>query len=319
MDIDEFLDKELKKEKDHKQEKDEVSSDKKDSVDQFFELWNRILKTKFKWDDKLYTDISTTGEKVKRELDNIILAVGRQKKAIKRLIGKALDEIENKNYDTATKIYSEVSDMRKKIPEFMLEEKKELSGEIFSLYAKLHNNIDAKFVKDFKISLLEIEKLIEGSNSAMESGDLEKSKVIYVKALEGYKALPKGFLQKKIDLGSNLLGLYKELSIRTQIYELQDQLSSGSFSYASADRLRKLSEIVKSKNLPTARATISSQGHIPSKTLLSSLISRKLERARINLEKGSYDEARKNLQAVLNVDPRNSEAKELLNKIPVKP
>ena len=334
MDIDEFLDKELQSEKEEeakekaagkaaeKPEMEDVSNEKKDSVKRFLDLWGKISEAKFKWDEKVYKELNDAGEGIKKELDNITLAVGRQKKAIKRLIGKALNEIENKNYDAAAKLYSEISDMRDKIPEFMLEEKKELNNEIFALYEKLHNNIDAKFIKDFKASLLEVDNVINDSSSAMGTGDIEKSKLLYEKALESYRALPNGFLQKKIELGSKLLGLYKELSIRTQIYELQEQLGIGSFSYANADRLRKLSEMVRGREGnygkgPIDGAAINEQ-HVPSKALLNSLIARKLQRAKINLEKELYEDARKNLDAVLKVDPRNAEAKELLSKIPLR-
>ena len=333
MDIDEFLDKELQSEnKEEVKEKaaeraaekpvmEEVSNEKKDSVKRFLDLWGKLSEAKFKWDEKVYKEINDSGENVKKELESITLAVGRQKKAIKRLIGKALSEIENKSYDAAAKLYSEISDMRDKIPEFMLEEKKELNNEIFMIYEKLHNNIDAKFIKDFKESLSEVDKLINDSGSAMGSGDIEKSKVLYEKVLESYRDLPNGFLQKKIELGIKLLGLYKELSIRTQIYELQEQLGIGSFSYANADRLRKLSEMIRSREGTYAKredTTAISEQHVPSKTLLNSLIVRKLERAKINLEKELYEDARKNLDAVLKVDPRNAEAKELLSKIPLR-
>src|SRR3989338_2076810 len=335
MDIDEFLDKELQSEnKEEVKEKaaeraaekpvmEEVSNEKKDSVKRFLDLWGKLSEAKFKWDEKVYKEINDSGENVKKELEGITLAVGRQKKAIKRLIGKALSEIENKNYDAAAKIYSEISDMRDKIPEFMLEEKKDLNSEIFVLYEKLHNNIDAKFIKDFKASLLEVDNFINDSGSAMGTGDIEKAKVMYDKALESYRALPNGFLQKKVELGSRLLGLYKELSIRTQIYELQEQLGTGSFSYANADRLRKLSEMVRGREgihgkSSAGAVSISEQAHVPNKTLLNSLIARKLERAKINLEKEIYEDARKNLDAVLKVDPRNSEARDLLSKIPLR-
>jgi len=334
MDIDEFLDKELQSEKKEeakekaaekaaeKPEMEEVSNEKKDSVRRFLDLWNKISEAKFKWDEKVYKEINDAGEGIKKELDNMTLTVGRQKKAIKRLIGKALSEIENKSYDAAARLYSEISDMRDKIPEFMLEEKKDLNNEIFVLYEKLHNSIDAKFIKDLKASLLEVDSFINDSGSAMGTGDIEKSKALYEKALESYRALPNGFLQKKIELGSRLLGLYKELSIRTQIYGLQEQLGIGSFSYANADRLRKLSEMVRGREGNYGKGSIDgaeiNEQHVPSKALLSSLIARKLERARINLEKELYEDARKNLDAVLKVDPRNAEARELLSKIPIK-
>src|SRR3989344_4331053 len=253
MDIDEFLNKELQSEegqevKEKKPEVEEVSSANKGNVKRFLELWGKISEAKFKWDEKIYKEVNDAGESVKKELESITLTVGRQKKAIKMLIGKALSEIENKSYDTAAKLYSEISDMRDKIPEFMLEEKKDLNNEIFVLYEKLHNNIDAKFIKDFKASLLEVDSFINDSGSAMGTGDIEKSKALYEKALESYKSLPNGFLQKKIELGSKLLGLYKELSIRTQIYGLQEQLGIGSFSYANPDRLTTLLEMVKERS-----------------------------------------------------------------------
>ena len=337
MDIDEFLDKELQSEKDktkeeavekvaekaaEKPEMEEVSNEKKDSVKRFLDLWNKISEAKFKWDEKIYKEINDAGESVKKELESITLAVGRQKKAIKRLIGKALSEIENKSYDAAAKLYSEISDMRDKIPEFMLEEKNDLNNEIFVLYEKLHNNIDAKFIKDFKASLLEVDSFINDSGSAMGTGDIEKSKVMYEKALESYRALPNGFLQKKIGLGSKLLGLYKELSIRTQIHGLQEQLGIGSFSYANADSLRTLSEMVRGREGNYGKGSIDgaeiNEQHVPSKALLNSLIARKLERAKINLEKELYEDARKNLDAVLKVDPRNADARELLSRIPLR-
>src|SRR3990167_5211643 len=249
MDIDEFLNKELQSEegqevKEKKPEVEEVSSANKGNVKRFLELWGKISEAKFKWDEKIYKEVNDAGESVKKELESITLTVGRQKKAIKRLIGKALSEIENKSYDAAARLYSEISDMRDKIPEFMLEEKKDLNNEIFVLYEKLHNSIDAKFIKDLKASLLEVDSFINDSGSAMGTGDIEKSKA-----------------------------LYKELSIRTQIYGLQEQLGIGSFSYANADRLRKLSEMVRGREGNYGKGSIDgaeiNEQHVPSKALLS--------------------------------------------------
>jgi uncharacterized protein HemY len=50
--------------------------------------------------------------------------------------------------------------------------------------------------------------------------------------------------------------------------------------------------------------------------LLNRLVSRKLERAKINLERGLYLEAKKNIDSILKVDPNNTEAKQLLNTVP---
>src|SRR3989338_1173647 len=265
MDIDEFLEKEIqakKKEGTGKKEdlaekpaatatpKEDISKES-DNIKHFFGLWNKVSEAKFKWDDSLYTDINKAAENVNAQLSNVLGAMGREKSAIKRLIGKALTEIENKNYENATKLYDEISDMRNNFPEFLLEDKKELNREIFFLYEKLHDGIDLKFIEDFKASITKITGLIKDSVSSFDSGDVEKAKALYEKALETYKNLPNGFLQQKMELGIGLIRLYKDLSIQTQIRELQQQLSRTNEGYrylGNDNKIRQLAEIIKNKN-----------------------------------------------------------------------
>jgi len=131
-------------------------------------------------------------------------------------------------------------------------------------------------------------------------------------------------------LGNGLLALYKELSIYAEIKDLQKQLDNKSLEnykfVSSRDNLNLLSEIIKHKvKEPKGSSAfsnlmaISAKGRhqIHDKTLLNRLVERKLERARINLKKGLNLEAKKNIEAILNVDPENNEAKELLNRIPI--
>lgn len=298
-------------------------------IKHFFDLWGKVAEAKFKWDGNLYSEINRAAEKVKEQLDNVLLELGKDKKAIKKLIGKALIEIENKNYEAAAKLYSEISDMRNKFPDFLLEDKKELNREIFMLYGKLHDQIDLKFIEDFKGSIAKVKEFIRNSMLSIDDGDTEKAKVMYENALEAYKSLPNGFLQQKMELGSELLKLYKDLSIQTQITELQQQLSTPNINYAHLrgdSKLVQLSEIIKHKRaltdtyLPNSVQSIravSLQPHIPDKPLLSQLISRKLKRARINMEKELYSEVKRNIDAVLKVDPDNAEARQLLRRIPM--
>jgi len=332
MDIDEFLEREAKTEKKEEGEKHvsgevpkganaEMPDNIKDDVKLFFEHWKKIGELKFKWDNKLYTEVTKTIESVEKEIGKTLLTMGREKRAIKRLIGKALNDLENRNFEDATKLYSEISDMRDKIPDFMFEEKKELNTEIFLLYEKLHNQIDLKFIKDSKLSIAKTNTLIEDSFSNLNKGDVVKAKIFYEKAFDMYKELPNGFIQKKLDLGSGLLKLYKDLSIHTQIKELQQLLPKGGY-LSSDDRLNQLAEIVKNKNAlrkypPPRPRLVTVEQHTPDKSLLASLIARKMERAKINLEKELYPEAKRNIESVLKVDPRNLEAKRLLSKIPI--
>lgn len=330
MDIDEFLDKEIQSEKKEDTEEKpvaiEVTKEETDSVKHYFDLWSKISEQKFKWDNALYAELNKSAEKVSEKLDKLLPTVEREKKIIKQLIDKAFNELERGKYESATRLYSEISDMKNSFPDFLLEEKKELNKEIFQLYEKLHDQIDSKFIKDFNESIAKVDSLLKNSFSSIKIGRVEAAKNFYENALEIYRTLPNGFLAQKLELGKGLLTLYKELSIQSQISKLQLQLAKKStqgFKFRSAeDNINLISDIIKTKvkisekrlsKFSELGATSPQEGlQVHNKTLLTRLVSRKLDRAKINLKKGLNLEAKKNINAILRVDPDNAEAKQLL-------
>ena len=346
MDIDQFLDKELKEQIDTEVKaefgdklnpaqapgqaseipgKEDVKYE--GSINQFLELWSKIYDLKLKWDPKLYNELRDMSEKAKQEFYKALANMERQKKDIKRLIGNALDEIDKKNYDEAKKLYDGISGILEKFPDFMMDQKKELGKEIFALSQKLHEGMDRKFTSDFWNSAVKIENFLKDAFLCFDAADLEKAKALYEKVIEEYKALPKGFAQKKLELGGDLLKLYKELSIQMQINELQQQLSISGGSYkgiAGYERLKQMSNDLSSRAniaMPAmGRGIKLSPPIIPpmsDRALLNRLILRKLDRARVNLKKELYTEAKRNLESVLRVDPENKEAKKLLGSITI--
>ena len=349
MDIDEFLDKELQVDKKEvieekseeetfdteiaKEEKDtvytEIPKEEENIVKHYFDLWKKVSEAKLKWDNNLYGELNKAENKVKGELNTLSSAVKRKKTAIKQLISKAISELKNKNYEAATLLYSKITDIRNTLPGFFIEEKQELNKEIFQLYDKLHDEVDSKFINDFNKSIAKISGLISNSFASIKIGQTGAAKKFYEDALDTYKTLPNGFLCQKIDLGNGLLELYKELSINTQIRDLRGQLTEktirGHKFRTSSDNLKLLSEIIKKKVEPQKKSyefsgpkfILEVDKSLRNKTLLSKLVVRKLERAKINLKKGLYPEAKKNLQSVLKVDPNNRGAREMLNKIPI--
>ena len=353
MDIDEFLDKELKEQIDtevkskfgdnpipapHTEtaseppQKEEVKCG--GSINQFFGLWGKISELKLKWDQKLYDELRDLDEKAKQELNKSSVNLEMHKKDIKHLIGRALDEIDKKDYDAATRVYGEVSSILDKLPDFLMDQKKEMGKEMLALSQKLHEGIDRKFTGDFWGSVIKIESFMKDALLSFDAADLERSKLLYEKALAEYKALPNGFTQKKIELGESILKLYKDLSIQLQINELQQQLSITRGKYrgiSGYERLKQMSDESASvknsilnvtlnaalpgnfKLAPAAGMALSSE-----RALLNRLILRKLDRARVNLKKEHYTEAKRNLESVLRVAPENREAKKLLGGIPLK-
>ncbi len=337
MDVDEFLDKELQVKKEVKEDVPiETAKGEKDDIKRYFELWEKISEMKFKWSNELYDEVNKARDKAKQKLSRLLPDVGRDKNTIRHLIGKTRNELQNKNFEAATRSYSEISKLRDSFPDFLLEEKKEINKEIFRLYEELRDKIDLKFIDDFKESIAKADNLAKNSFSNLRMGKVEEAKNSYEEALKAYKDLPNGFLDRKMELGNKLLELYKELSISTQIKDLERQLGkelARGYKHVSQDNLKRLSEIAKnahSKQSFVGREKVKERSsvledlramsggkHSMNKILLSKLIERKLDRAKTSLRRGLYSEAKKNIDAVLKVDPGNIEAKKLLGSLHV--
>lgn len=352
MDIDEFLDKEVpaKREEPKREEFGSAfitqapaeprdakpysfpDAGKKGSIEalenDYLELWGKVSKDRFGWSSSLYADITRAGDEIKKALSIMSSKVDNEKTGIRRLISSAKNALQNKNYDEALKLYSEITSMRNSIPDAFFEEKKEINREILPFYAELAGQIDIKLTQDFNDSAAKADSLIRGSFSSIGKKDIANAKNFYEKALEIYKNLPHGFLEQKIEMGNNLIALYKELSIIMQIGNLQQELSQkmadGAYNHiASDERLKHLSEIARHKKDIhkglKKHAAISglrnlSQGQ-NSKDILDRMISRRLEKANESMGKGLFPDARKNIESVLRLDPQNKDAKSMLKKM----
>ncbi|MBI2651472.1 hypothetical protein HYX01_03305 [Candidatus Woesearchaeota archaeon] len=326
MDVDEFLDREVQVKKKVEVEKKPIiveAEEQKTAVKHYFELWNKISKSRFQWDAAAYEEISKVAERVKEDLAKTIPEVKRRRAIIKQLIGKTLILLGKKDYAAATKLYSEICEIRDSLPDFFLEERKELNTEIFMLYEKLHEDIDSKFIADFKDSISKVRSHIQDAASHLDSKNMEDAKNFYERAIDAYTSMSEGFLQEKIELGAQLAELYKDISISMQIQSLQQKLDNNKILSHSPpkaeDKLRYLSGIAsRSNKIDAEKGAQGSQLHsIQSKNLLSKLIARKLDRAKAHLQKNMYADARRNIESVLRVEPENEEARQLLKSLPV--
>lgn len=273
----------------------------------YFDLWNRISKQSMYWNNELYVELNKIGTEIKNEISRLSSEIESKKNTIKELIYKSGRELENKRYAEALKLYHEVIRTRDSLPDFLLEDKNEINDKIIKLYEKLHKDIDSKFISDFKKSIEEIKNIIIKSHASLDNGDMENAKNFYETAFQAYISLPNGFLLEKIDIGNHILGLYKKLSINKQIVTLQQQLD------------KERSKIPSESAIETLRRQESANDHeTPEKhqDLLRNLISRKLIKAKISLRKGLYSNAKKDIQSILELDPNNEDAKQMLTKLP---
>lgn len=335
MDIDDFLDKEASTEQKEeigeeappfKYIKKEIPAEADAGAEEGFSslekrylsLWSSVSKEKFLWNNELYKEISRLGNELGKTMEQLSLNIYSKKSMIKQLINRANKELENKNHEAALNLYSKLVDIRNKIPDVFIEEKKEVNSGIFRIYETLHELVDEKFINNFKDSIIRVDTLIRNSFLSIENGAIEPAEKFYEEALEMYKNLPNGLLLQRIKLGNSLLALYKELSIHTQIKILQGQLNHGKTNRAykhpgeHGNQLERLSEITEHNRKKQG----SKIPHNHSENLLSKLIKRKLERAGINLQKGFYVDAKKNAESVLKLDPNNNHAKKILAKMP---
>ena len=214
MDMDEFLEKEAgQKESEppkaeaakpiapEKPKEAPVPVNTEGSIGQLQQFWSKISDAKLKWDSKLYNEVVETAEKAKQELYKASISFDKEKKSIKYLIGKALDSLDKKNYDEAGRLHSDINSARDKLPDFLMEEKKELDKEIFALSQKLHEGMNRAFTSNFWTAVNKIEAGIKDAFLSFDAADLERTKSLYEQALQDFKSLPNGFTQKKIGIG----------------------------------------------------------------------------------------------------------------------
>jgi tetratricopeptide (TPR) repeat protein len=332
MDIDDFLDRELQAEK--KEGPPKAKPDVKiehgsvdDPIGAYFTLMEKLLEMKFSWDDDLYKELRKAESQVKSKIEVMLPSVAKQKNDIKQLIDKAINELNNKNIEAAIKLYSEINAIHGKIPDFLIEEKKEVNRGIIGLYSRLQDSIDMVFLGNLQSSVMRVEKLVNDSIKSIRSLNISLAKDFYSKALEMHKSLPDGFLMHKVRLGSKLLALYRELSIHTQISSLKKQLGQ----YPQQAQTHEKAGQPQAQNF-TNNGSMGKypmqKGHVTHlldrggkidlthyKTLSNKLVSLNLDKAKISMKNGSYHDARKNLQSVLKLDPKNKDAKQMLIKM----
>jgi hypothetical protein len=333
MDIEEFLDKEMQIETKEKLADDAVAiqlaDEEKGDIDHYSELWSRISRLNYKWDDTLYTQLGKLGVEIRQKLAKLLAAVDSDKKTIRQLIQKASIEIDSNNFESATKLYSEIVDMRNNFPDFFIEDKRQLNTEIVRLYEKLHDRIDSKFVSDFNESVARIDSLTRDSFSNLKQGGVDAAKRLYLEAISSFNSLPKGFMSQKIAMGDKLLELYKYLSVQMEIASLQKILSAQNIDMntysASNTKLKELSSLINTKVEGPKPTTVLSSPPVPpvpqkqgfdTTAFSNRIIARKLDRAKENLRAGLYLQAKKDIQSVLTLDPDNAEAKQMAGSIP---
>jgi len=368
MDVDEFLDREIKElaedtgnkakteikslELEHPDITDEIQKyfnkddysnkiklalEKKDfnSAERlFYEFWEKLGEN-VEWDPKIHDNLTKIGNEIKNALNNLDSEVSKKKSLSSNLISMAKENILHGNYKAALSQYSELMELHNEMPSFLFEEKRTMHNEILKLYMELKEKIDFVFLNKFNASLNQIRQLVESVKLGLKNMDLDNSKKTYLEMLKIYTNLPAGFLYEKISIANEILELYKEISISLEIKNLEGQLTFEKIAEktspfmptipeikapAHKKEIEKLREMSLQKKIRLKRPRIREKSGIVAraakgKELKKMLIKRRLERAKLKIDKGLHDEAKKEFESVLRLDSNNAEAKKMLSNV----
>lgn len=322
MDIDEFLDRELSElnlptDKSEKREAGAAPADFREDFEpsplfeniksslgkgnidlaeqSYIQLWHLLLQQKLKWNKGLYGQLSALARQFSSALNQSYNEVKRKAEHTYELISRAKASLREGKKEMPFKIYSEIQDIFNSIPDAFFEEKKIVEEQITVFYRELKNTTDNELVKRVSVLVHEINQLIDRINQAIRMNDMINAIVGYNKCIGLYSQVPEGFLRHKNSIGMRLLEIYKSLSIYTEMSSLQQQLQ----------------EPLQQNQQPAAFGSNQPAEASSKSTLLKS----KREQAKRNMEKGFYNEAHRNIQEALQLEPNDIESKAIYAKI----
>lgn len=190
----------------------------------YYESWAML--SSVEWSSKIYDDLIKMGDEMRNALNQVYSETAKKKAFVQEMLDKARANIAQGSYQAALRQYSELTDMHNEIPSFLFEEKRKMHKDILSLYMELKEKIDFVFLSKFNSSLSQIRQLINSAKLSLKGMDMEMAKGIYSEIIRIYSSLPAGFLSAKIFIANDILQLYKEISISLEIRALEIQLGA---------------------------------------------------------------------------------------------
>ncbi|HLC60128.1 MAG TPA: hypothetical protein VJJ52_01740 [Candidatus Nanoarchaeia archaeon] len=288
----------------------------------YIQLWRVLMQQKIKWNRGIYEQLFTLSRQFLGTLEREYSETKSKSSQISELIGRARSALSQKKRDMAIKIYSQVQEINNSIPNVFFQEKKILKDQIEEFYREISNMTENELMQKVATLVQQVDNIVEKINASISTGDIASATADYYKCIELYNQVPEGFLRQKNPLGVKILWIYKSLSISTEIFDLQKQLSSRQIVSQAQDR-------VYSPTTAPSRPASLPEKYPPPKTAPfastfqhkariehdSGSIRNKTELAKKNIGKGFYNEARKNIEDVLEINPGDVEAITLKAKI----
>lgn len=267
----------------------------------YVQLWRLLMEQKLKWNKELYDQLSVLSRQFSSTLSYASNEVKRKADHMYELINRAKAAIKEGKKELPFKLYSEIEEINNSIPNVFFEEKKIIGEQIMSFYLELRNTTDNELIKRVAILIQETNQLIDKISIAIRSNDMINAIVNYNKCIGLYNQVPEGFLRHKNSIGMRLLDIYKSLSIYNEISTLQKQYT---------ERPPQAQQ-----QFPSPSMAQTTQTPAQGASSKSAMLSAKKERAKMNIKKGFYNEASKDIQEALQLEPSDAEAKAMHAKL----
>lgn len=312
MDIDTFLDKELKSgvqsgEQDpvRLEDGEELASDipslsrqirgfisegKLEEVEKaYVALWSNLSREGLNWDKATNQEIETLSSEIERDFSSIEQQFSQHAQRIEQLIRQARQRLDSGQHQDAHAIYQDITSQAKELPNAMFDRKKNLERDILRLYHDIHERLGSDILRKVSMAERRIRDQIARLRPLANAGHLDPAAQHFTQILKLYNQIPIGFLRLKVELGKELLGLYRTIAIQREIADLRRQLGS-------AQRSDQRGRSVLAPRHEAQKASLSD---------------RKKQSAKDNAGKGDYASALHDIDFVLRMHPQDQEARQL--------
>ena len=258
------------------------------------DIYNEIPDFLFEEKRKMHNEILNLYMGLKEKINFVFLnKFNASLSQIKQMMDSASLSLKNMDLDNAKNIYLDIIKVYTDLPAGFLFSKIGIGKDILELYKELSISLEIKFLE----GLLSKEKFEIKPFGNKEIERLRKMTNVFDKPAQAEKHIEKPQLFGQAPQMKTKISLHDKEIKRLREMSLQRK---GGFKRPRASAMERLSSITKT-----------SKTHPELKNLL---IKRRLQRAKLEMDKGFYNEAKKDLESVLRLDTDNTEAKDLLNK-----
>ncbi len=136
---------------------------------------------------------------------------------IEKLFAICRKHIEEKNVPAANAVYQRLQRIFASLPKGFDNERLSLLTDISDIHARMIPLLADHLAKEFRHKSVELQKHIKLARRYLEKEHIDLARDIYREVMVGFNSLSGGFLVESTDLKVQLLTLYKELLVRSDI------------------------------------------------------------------------------------------------------